>query len=229
MYKTLSRLVLVALMGVFAGCANVSKMPLNDTASAVDVSQKSILVAKLTITNVNKPGHQPNLLAVFLNQNEKDLSFTQPTLIADMDERGKEYFISMQAEPGKATLKLARFLRQIPLLLNAMADLPFEYEIEVPANQVVYIGNINAVIKPRGEDQPRAGLVIPLIDQAVAGFSNGTFDVQITDNYDEDIEELRAKYPYLASREVAKIVLPEWTHPELRGEGNTVIAVNTQE
>lgn len=224
----LSRISLILLVAFFAGCANVNKMPLNAKTTSVDTSQKSILVGKLSIRNDNKPGHQPNLLAIFVNQNDKDFSFTEPTLIADLDKGGKEYFISMAVEPGKAKLKVARFMRQVPLLLNAMADLPFEYEIDVPANEVVYIGNINALIKPREEGQPRAGLVIPLIDQAVAGFSNGTFDVTITDNYAEDMAALKAKYPYIASQTVAKSMLPSWTHPESR-EQPTILAEKSEE
>ncbi|GAB2515916.1 hypothetical protein [Microbulbifer agarilyticus] len=227
--KVLSRVVLMLTVVAFAGCASVSKMPLNDKVAAIDTSEKSILVAKLSIRNDNKPSHQPNLLAVFVNQNEKDYSFTKPTLIADLDKGGKEYFISMDVAPGKATIKLARFMRQVPLLLNAMADLPFEYEIDVPANEVVYVGNITATIKPREGDAPRAGAVIPLIDQAVAGFSNGTFEVSITDNYDADMESLKAKYPYIASQAIAKNLLPAWTHPEQRGEAPTILAEKTEE
>ncbi|HEY8568161.1 hypothetical protein [Microbulbifer sp.] len=227
--KIFSRISLLLLVTVFAGCANVSKMPLNEKTTAIDTSQKSILVGKLSIRNDNKPNHQPDLLAVFINQNEKDYSFTKPTLIADLDAGGKEYFISMEVEPGKAKLKVARFMRQIPLLLNAMADLPFEYEIDVPANEVVYIGNITAVIKPREDEEPRAGLVIPLIDQAVAGFSNGTFEVVISDNYADDMEALKAKYPYIASQTIAKNMLPAWTHPESRTAPATILAEKTEE
>ncbi len=227
--KIIARIALLLTMVVFAGCASVSKMPLNDKVTEVDTSQKSILVGKLSIRNDNKPSHQPNLLAVFVNQNEKDFSFTKPTLVADLDKGGKEYFISMAVEPGKAKLKLARFMRQVPLLLNAMADLPFEYEIDVPANQVVYIGNINAIIKPREDDQPRAGQVIPLIDQAVAGFSNGTFEVSITDNYAEDMKALEAKYPFIANQTLAKNLLPSWTHPEHREDEPTILAEKAKE
>ncbi|MBN8429485.1 hypothetical protein JF535_01350 [Microbulbifer salipaludis] len=224
-----TRLLAVITLAFLTGCASVSKMPLNEKATAIDTSQKSILVGKLSIRNDNKPSHQPNLLAVFVNQNEKDFSFTQPTLIADLDKGGKEYFISMAVEPGKATLKLARFMRQVPLLLNAMADLPFEYEIDVPENQVVYIGNINAIIKPRQDEEPRAGLVIPLIDQAVAGFSNGTFEVSITDNYAEDMEALKEKYPHIADHSLAKNLLPVWKHPELRETAPTILAEKNEE
>ncbi|WP_346839283.1 hypothetical protein [Microbulbifer sp. SAOS-129_SWC] len=226
MFKTLTKLIALGLVVVFTGCANVAKMPLG--AGNADVSAKSILLAKVHVVNLNKPGHQPDLFSVVLEQNGEQRVFKAPTLVVDNGAGGKEYFVSVQANPGKAVLKVVTFTRSVPLLLNAIAALPLEYAIDVPANQVVYVGNIDAKIKPRADGQPRAGSVIPLIDQAVAGFSTGTFDVQITDNYDQDTAELRSKYPYLAKQDISKLVLPQWTHPDLRDKKNTVIAVNTK-
>ena len=109
--------------------------------------------------------------------------YTHPTLIKQSRAEGKKYFIIIDSEPGKVTLKSMRFLRWLPPLLKARVHLHFQNEIDVSQNKIVYIGNINAMIKPRvSDDQPRAGSMFPLVDQAVAGFSNGTFEVEVSDN-----------------------------------------------
>lgn len=188
-------------------------MPLSETVKEIDTSQKSILLGRITIQNKNKPNHQPELLAVFIKKDGKDFSFTKPSLITEIDNESKEYIFSLASEPGVAELNLMRFLRQA-FLINGMADLPFKQEIVFPENEIVYIGNINASIVPREEGQPRAGSVIPLIDQSVTGFSTGTFVVDVSDNYDEDIDLIIKKFPYLASKKITKMILPEWKYPE---------------
>lgn len=188
-------------------------MPLSETVKEIDTSQKSILLGRITIQNKNKPNHQPELLAVFIKKDGKDFSFTKPSLITEIDNESKEYIFSLASEPGVAELNLMRFLRQA-FLINGTADLPFKQEIVFPENEIVYIGNINASIVPREEGQPRAGSVIPLIDQSVTGFSTGTFVVEVSDNYDEDIDLIIKKFPYLASKKITKMILPEWKYPE---------------
>lgn len=213
MYTNLKIVVLLVFVGLFSGCASVNKMPLSETVKEIDTSQKSILLGRITIQNKNKPNHQPELLAVFIKKDGKDFSFTKPSLITEIDNESKEYIFSLASEPGVAELNLMRFLRQA-FLINGMADLPFKQEIVFPENEIVYIGNINASIVPREEGQPRAGSVIPLIDQSVTGFSTGTFVVDVSDNYDEDIDLIIKKFPYLASKKITKMILPEWKYPE---------------
>ena len=84
----------------------------------------------------------------------------------------------------------------------------------------VYIGNIKASVIPRKEGQPRAGSVIPLIDQAVTGFSSGTFVVDLSDNYDEEILLIKKKFPYLTGKNITKMILPEWKYPEKDLDGD---------
>jgi len=55
-----------------------------------------------------------------------------------------------------------------------------------------------------------------LIDQAVAGFSTGTFDVVVEDKYDEDMKLFISEYPALQNTKVEKSILPQWIRPEKR-------------
>lgn len=213
MYKSIKILAFLTFIALFSGCASVNEMPLNESIKELDTSQKSILLGRITIQNKNKPNHQPKLLAVFVKKDGKEFSFTKPSLISEVDNESKEYIFSLASEPGAAELSLMRFLRQA-FLINGVADLQFKQEIVFPENEIVYIGNINASIIPREKGQPRAGLLIPLIDQSVTGFSSGTFIVDISDNYDEDIELITKKFPYLTGKNITKMILPEWKYPE---------------
>lgn len=212
MYQNLKIAILIIFIGVVSGCASVSKMPLNGDVSEIDTTKKSILLGRITIQNKNQSGYQPKLLAVFIEKDGKDYSFTKPTLISEVKKESKDYIFSLASEPGTAELNLMRFLYN-SFFITAIADLKFKQEIVFPENEIVYIGNINASIVAREKGQPRAGLVVPLIDQSVAGFSNGTFVVEVTDNYDEDIELITKKFPYLADKKITKMILPEWQHP----------------
>jgi hypothetical protein len=215
MLDLIKKIALYSTLFIATGCATVTKMPLQEKGKTdVSVSQKSILVAKVSIKNANKESQQPTICCVFLKKDNKDLSFTEPTLISDKEKEGKTYIVSMEVAPGTTTLNMIRFFRQVPLLVMAMADLPFDQTIEVPANKVVYLGNIDAVIVPRTDDsQPRAGSVIPLIDQAVAGFSNGTFTAKVTDKFDQDVAEIKSKFPKAANLDFVNMTLPQWKYP----------------
>lgn len=215
--KTFIRFALLLGVILATGCATVSPMPLSTGVSQLQTNEKSVLLAKVSIRNENAPSHQPDLCCIFVEKDGETYSYTKPTLVREYAEQGKEYLVSVDVAPGKAKINLARFIRQVPMLLMAMADLQFEQEIEVPSDSVVYVGNISAVIKDKeGDNDPSAGSLLPLVDQAVAGFSTGTFRVEISDNYEEDVAEFQSRYPFLKEREILKHILPSWTHPELR-------------
>lgn len=200
--------LLVLAVLALGGCATVERMPLQDNSSTVDESKKSILVAHVSIKNQNKTAHQPRLNHVSMEEHGESYSFTGPTLLSETSEVGKEYIVSMSVDPGKVKLKSITFIRQVPMLLSAFAVADLENDIDVPANKIIYLGNIEAVIVPRTSDsQPRAGSVIPLVDQSVAGFSSGTFKISVTDKYENDMKEIVAKFPAMAGKQVVKQIL----------------------
>ena len=69
-------------------------------------------------------------------------------------------------------------------------------DFNVPPQAVVYLGHLDIVNKERiDKDDQASGFAIPLIDQAVAGFSGGTLGVALSDHYERDIGMFRAEYP----------------------------------
>lgn len=211
MNKVIKLLAVGLLVSLFSGCATVTNMPLKKDVSSLDTSKKTVLVGRIKVKNKNKINQQPELLVMSAKKKEEDLSFNQPTLISATPKVGKDYIFSMAVEPGEITLGSVTFMRQNIFTLGTGA-FDLNKKINIPSNKIVYIGNIEANIVPRKENEPRAGSLIPLVDQAVTGFSSGTFKVDIKDNYNEDIALMRKTFPYLANKEITKMVLSKWVY-----------------
>lgn len=58
------------------------------------------------------------------------------------------------------------------------------------------------------QNEFRAGLPFPLVDQAVTGFSGGTFDVEIIDQFEKDELEFKSRFPALRDVNIQKAILP---------------------
>lgn len=211
MFLKCRAVLLLVVLFVLSGCSNFSKMPLQPDGFMAKDAQ-SVLVGRIKIQNKNKPKYQPKLLSINIERGGDNNVFQTPTLITEVENESKDYLFSLAMDPGVATLtNFVLVSRVFPV--NGTGVLPFQVPVDFPANSIVYIGNLDVSIVPREEEQPRAGSVIPLIDQSVTGFSSGTYEVDVSDNYDEDLALLMDNYPYLSGREVIKVMLPDWVYP----------------
>ncbi len=212
MYRITKSLLAIVFIAYLSGCATVKPMPLGASTKSVEVASQSILLGRLTIKNENKPKHQLTLQVVYVEKDGKTISFTKPALLAETENVSNDFIFSLSSTPGAAELSSMNLLSR-SLLINGNAQLPFKQEIVFPDSGIVYIGNITATIVPREDDQPRAGSVIPLIDQSVTGISSGTFVVDIADNFEQDKEAMIKKFPFLQGKEITKAILPKWQYP----------------
>ncbi|WOD16795.1 hypothetical protein [Paraburkholderia kirstenboschensis] len=62
----------------------------------------------------------------------------------------------------------------------------------------------------RKDGELRAGPVIPLIDQAATGFSGGTWNISVSDQFDADVAEFKKDFPALTNASIEREVLPAW-------------------
>ncbi|HEY3307169.1 MAG TPA: hypothetical protein VGJ93_01825 [Desulfuromonadaceae bacterium] len=210
-------LMSVVMMFMFSGCA--ANMALTKGQENVDLTEKSIALASIRISNQNKPGYQPSLLYAFFFANSSNAEKTHIDLkiepLKSEKDQYNEYLMSFSLKPGKYNFSQIWGNYKIPVLLNAMCSVPLNTQVEIKPNSVIYLGHIDATIRERKNDtEERAGSVIPLIDQSVAGFSSGTFDVVINDKFDEDIKAYIAEYPVLNKVQVEKAIMPQWVRPE---------------
>lgn len=208
----------IVMMFVLSGCA--ANMALTKGQEQVDLSEKSVVLASIRISNQNKPGYQPSLMYAFFFANSSDAEKTHIDLKVDpfKSEKDKynEYLMSFTLKPGKYNFSQIWGNYKIPMLMNATCVVPINSQIEVKPNSIVYVGHIDATIRERKNDtEDRAGGLIPLIDQSLSGFSSGTFDVVISDKYEEDIKAYAAEYPAVGKINVEKAIMPLWVRPEL--------------
>lgn len=213
MRRVLSLFVLT-LVTLLVGCASAPYMPLADEGSKLDAS-KPLFLMSVVVQNDYRGRWQPRILNVIL---EKDGEAGKPeSLVFRMDSKG-----TITPETGNATY-LVRFpgdaAPHTVRGFNSMASafpihgfyfVPLHASLAKSAGGVYYLGSIKAVVRERKDGEFRAGPPIPLIDQAIAGASTGTFDVDVTDAYDADVALFRKTFPELKGVDVKRAVLPKW-------------------
>ena len=189
-------------------------MPLAEESPNLD-SSKSLFLMSVVVKNEYKERWQPRILNVIL---EKDGTAGKPeAIVLRMDNKG-----TITPESGVSTYLVRIPAESVPHTVrgfNSMASafpvhgfyfVPLHAGLAKSEGGVHYLGSIKAVIRERKEGEFRAGPVIPLIDQAVAGASGGTFDIEITDVYESDVALFRNTFPALKDVEIKKAVLPKW-------------------
>ena len=220
MNKTVAAVAATFALALLSGCAGMKPMALSKDTQKLDLSQESIAVMTVRVNNTYKTSYQPRLKFVAVRADDaekKESSFGIGELLSS-DESEQNQFeeaaVSLSLPPGKYQLRLVGVKSNGILVAGNSGMVPIYAPFELKPGQVTYLGRIEAMRRERkNDDELRAGIVIPLIDQAVAGYSGGTFDVSIVDSYDNDVATLRKIYPALEKVEVAKAMLPKWRKP----------------
>ncbi|WP_460838679.1 hypothetical protein [Noviherbaspirillum agri] len=113
----------------------------------------------------------------------------------------------MALEPGK--YRLAEIMGNANAFpIASLFVVPLYLDLDVSPNSITYVGRVTAKLRPRQEGEFRAGPLVPLIDQAVAGMSTGTWDVTVDDRSEKDVALFKANYPVLGNASVNRELLP---------------------
>ncbi|MFH1446067.1 MAG: hypothetical protein ABIG43_01480 [Chloroflexota bacterium] len=215
-------IIILTLCSVLSGCATVNYMAIDKTSTTVDVSSKSVLLMTLDFSRSDKSGYfTPNyFFAHFEKPNAQSKDDRQNFEVKDDDKiitsGGRTiYVLRMALEPGEYQLKgITGFAMAFPF--HGTYFVPLFIDINVPKHAVAYIGRVKTELRPRQENEFRAGPVIPLIDQAVMGISTGTFDIAITDMSQEDLAIFRSTFPALSSIPIKTAILPAFDRPKVQ-------------
>ena len=217
MNKTLSYMVLAFGVMLLGSCVTPKKnMPLK-----IDLSKDSLLILPIKFTNQVSPPYQVNHCKLKIKgtnsiRNLGPLSgneepFTKYRYFESRDpdnmvnEQYSEYFIAINLPPDNYIIEeISGFASKGPI--NGGFYIPLEMAFELKNNQVFYVGHIYAVNRKRKAGERRAGPIIPIIDQAASGFAQGTFDLSIEDNLENDLRFLIGKCPDLKKTEVTKMI-----------------------
>jgi hypothetical protein len=176
---------------------------------------KPIFLMTATLRNSYRRGYQPKV--VILNVEKEDAGQRSHRLSFPMDKKAKDepdspdlgnsYFIRMELEKGSYVIRGFTGISGI-FPVRGQFFAPLHAEIRSSAPGVFYLGHVNATVRERTGNEFRAGSPLPLLDQAVTGFSGGTFDVEIIDQFEKDELEFKSRFPALRDVNIQKATLP---------------------
>jgi len=217
MFRRLSTTFVMVAATVLAGCATRTPQAFEDPAERVAPGNPPVYLMTATVKNVYKTSYEPRLLVVNVEKEGATeaadrLNFTMDTK-AKYDEKdteaGNSYLLRLALPAGRYEIVgLTSISQHFPI--NAMYFAPLHERLEAKGSGVYYLGHVNATVRERKGNEFKAGGPLPLIDQAVAGASTGTWDIEIVDAWAADEALFRAQFPALKDVEVTKAILPTW-------------------
>jgi hypothetical protein len=215
-------LLIFCLVFIMSGCAG-NKVAVNQGQSDIDLTKKSIALLSVRISNQYKPDRQLELQSIIIcPQSEpnckQDLS-TNPGNPYKPYRREKdhfnEYLLKYELESGTYNIDGLYTTYRIPTLTSGVGFAKLNLKTEIKPNSIFYLGHLDIVLREKKNNaEINAGSAIPFVDQYIAGFSSGTFDIVVEDKFDEDMKSFISEYPALQNVKVEKSILPQWIRPE---------------
>jgi hypothetical protein len=205
-----------------SGCAG-NKMALTKGKSKIDLTKKSIALLSVRISNQDKPNRQLELQNVIIcPQSETNCKHDLPSHYESPYKPYKkeknhfnEYLLSYELKSGTYNIDGLYTTYRIPTLTAGFGFAKLNFKTEIKPNSISYLGHLDIVLRKKKSDaEISAGGNVPYIDQSIAGFSSGTFDVVVEDKFDEDMKSFISEYPALQKVKVEKSIFPQGVKPE---------------
>lgn len=228
----MKKLCLLFLLGLMlTGCA--SRMPIGvDTGTEkIELTDKSLLLLTVDITRKEPSRFQPVPESLVIGvvdakgavTNTQAMRLDGDGWLTQNDDKPLYAYRFLVPEGTTAISGITGIAKAFPLIGSFYVPLGMEVPVGKPS--VLYLGRVEAVLRPREDNEYRAGGVIPLLDQSVTGMSGGTFDVKVTDQSKVDLPLLRSTYPALAPVKIETKLVPvvdhEYVDMQWRGEDVT--------
>jgi hypothetical protein len=196
------------------GCAN--NMALKKDQDSIDLSNSSIALLSVRISNQNEPSHQPLIVGAYTMWQSKTTFHRTKNAYKKEGDDFKEQWLSFELEPGiNNFIKLWATCPDL-VIVTTFASIPLDLDADIKPNSVNYLGHIDVKIRKKQNDgEESAGPAFPYtVGNAAAGFLAGTYDVVIDDKFNEDMKLFISEYPALQKVKVEKSILPQWIRPE---------------
>lgn len=217
MFRKCKLIGLLASIILVTGCTTPTKMALSNDSETVSKTGKPIFLMSATLRNTYKTSYQPKLLFVNVERPIAKDSADQINFALDDGDKGKfesdspndgnSYLLRMQLEQGEYVIQgLTAHANSFPIFGSFFA--PIHATIKSSEPGVYYLGHIDATVRERKGNEFKAGPSIPLLDQAASGASGGTFDIEISDQWEKDESKYQDKFPALKGVAVQKAILP---------------------
>lgn len=198
-------------MSLMVGCATNWPKQFDKKLALLD--RKGLVLTRLTFDNKLNKSDALLPLTFLIGKNGKDsyekYRLNSRHLRATTESRG--YLIVMDVDNGNYFF-YSVLGRAMGLFFQPLFEAPMLVSFQVKENEILYIGNIHLVLRNKASDSElAAGPVIPLLDQAT--IAGATFDVEINDEYERDMNEFEKVFPNLKGHSVVKRILPPWKRP----------------
>ena len=201
------RLLGLALAGMFlAGCASAHKMTLDANKKSLDKVTNPIGVFTLRTKNAVKPSYQPQVAQIqIVAGGTREANYFVVKEPWSRDNEYLEYLVSFDLPPGNYSVGNIFGLGE-GFLIQGNFNYPVNAQFTL-TNGVSYLGQVTMVNRKRVGDEKRSGSIFPLVDQAVTGFGDGTFDITVTDRSESDIPAFVRAYPLLKDVRLTKAIM----------------------
>lgn len=203
----------LAAVLLVSGCATPTKMAFQEDTDQVSKTKPTFPMTA-TLRNNYRTSFQPKLIIVHVERSivkgaEDRINFTMDKKAkneSDSATEGSSYLLRMELDSGEYVIRgLTSMARSFPIIGYFLAPLHAKLTSAEPG--VFYLGHVEATVRERKEPEFKAGPSIPLIDQAIAGASTGTFDIEISDQWEKDGPKFLAQFPVLNGVEIQKRIL----------------------
>jgi hypothetical protein len=198
---------------IVTGCATVNPMAFDKQTKAIDTKDKSIVLMTVVVSRSDGSRFEPVPYIVHVEKPAAQSKEDRQNFKIDKDTdalkaNGQDlYLLRLALVAGEYKLiDVFGMARAFPI--NGMFSVPLVAKLNVKPNSVTYIGRVTAKLRDRVGDEFRAGPVVPLLDQSIAGMSGGTWDVAIDNLADQDIGLFKAAYPVLNNVTIETAALP---------------------
>lgn len=201
----------VLLSFIVAGCATPIKSGLSKTTEKIELNNESLVILTAELSNEYKTRFQPAAFGLSLetqNAGQTTSMYIPVDSESTVPDTAKNtYVFRGLVKPGKYVVRgINGMSSHFPI--NGSFFVPLHCEIAIEAGKVIDLGKVVATVRERTGNEFKAGPSIPLIDQAVAGFSGGTFDIRISAQSAEELQRLKSLFPALRGTVIVAQTLP---------------------
>ena len=200
-----------------AGCLTATRMPLHESTEKIDDAGGPLLLMTATIRNDYRPSFQPKLLLVHVekttakprdNSREGKINFAVDDLagLPTANSGPGDYLLRLRLPEGPYRIcGMTSRIKAFPFIGTFFAPLQVTHSVQ--GSGVFYLGHVTAIVRERQGEEFRAGSVMPYVDQATTGAAGGTFDITISDRFEDDAKAFRERFPQLAGVEIQRTIM----------------------
>ena len=212
----LKRLSLILVFILMAGCSTPSPMPFSVDSDPTKIGDENIYLLGITLANTFDEDYPIDLEVIKIKPADGEI------VEFGIDSSGTyaiepNDYIGIKHSGYLVRIALSEGVYEINGFRGGRASYPVAYGFFAPyiedlkvesTGEIIYLGHIQATIRERQGEEFRAGSLFPILDQSVSGMSGGSFDIEVSDRYEQDIQRFIAQFPALKSREITKMILP---------------------